>query len=47
VAMAIMAVMTTATTTPSVLSASAPAGGNQVAVVDVPDDDVSPPGWGQ
>jgi hypothetical protein len=34
--------MTTTTTTPSVLPASAPAGGNQVVVVDVP-----PPGWGQ
>jgi hypothetical protein len=42
---------TTATTAadaaPSVLPAPAPAGGNQVAVVEVPDDDVLPPGWGQ
>jgi hypothetical protein len=27
--------------------APSPTGGNQVAVVDVPDDDVPPPGWGQ
>jgi hypothetical protein len=41
------AVMTVAITAPSALPASDPAGGNQVAVVDVPDDDVPPPGWGQ
>jgi hypothetical protein len=29
------------------LPTPAPAGGNQVAVVDVPEDDVPPPGWGQ
>jgi hypothetical protein len=39
--------MTVAATAPSVLPAPAPAGGNQVAVVDVPDDDIPPPGWGQ
>jgi hypothetical protein len=39
--------MTMAATAPSILSAPAPAGGNQVAVVEVPDDDVPPPGWGQ
>jgi hypothetical protein len=41
------AVMTMAATVPSVLPAPAPAGGNQVAMVDGPDDDVSPLGWGQ
>jgi hypothetical protein len=40
-------VITVATTAPSTLPAPAPAGGNQVAVVDVPDDDVPPLGWGQ
>jgi hypothetical protein len=39
--------MTVAATMPSVLPAPAPAGGNQVAVVDVPDDDVLPPRWSQ
>jgi hypothetical protein len=47
VATAITVVMTTGTTTPSVLLAFDHAGGNQVAVVEVPDDDVPPPGWGQ
>jgi hypothetical protein len=47
VATATTAVMTTATTAPSVLPASAPADGNQVAVVDIPGDDAPPPGWGQ
>jgi hypothetical protein len=46
VAMATTAVMTMAATAPSALPVPAPAGGNQVAVVDVPDDDVPPPGWG-
>jgi hypothetical protein len=41
------AVMTVAATVPSVLPAPAPAGDNQVAVVDVPDDDVPLPRWGQ
>jgi hypothetical protein len=41
------AVLTVATTAPSALLASTPTGGDQVAVVDVPDDDVSPPRWGQ
>jgi hypothetical protein len=36
--------MTMAVTAPSILPASAPADGNQVAVVEVPDDDVPPPG---
>jgi hypothetical protein len=39
--------MTVAATAPSVLLTPAPGGGNQVAVVDVPDDDVPPSGWGQ
>jgi hypothetical protein len=38
---------TVAAIAPSVLQALAPAGGNQAAVVEVPDDDVPPPGWGQ
>jgi hypothetical protein len=38
---------TVAAIAPSVLPALAPAGGNQAAVVEVPDDDVPPPGWGQ
>jgi hypothetical protein len=41
------AVMTMATTTPSVLPAPAPTGGNQLAVVEIPEDDAPPPGWGQ
>jgi hypothetical protein len=40
-------VMTVAAAVPSASPASALAGGNQVAVVDVPNDDVPPPGWGQ
>jgi hypothetical protein len=47
VATATTAVMTVAAAAPSALPAPAPAGGNQVAVVDVLDDDVPPPGWGQ
>jgi hypothetical protein len=47
VATATTAVMTVVTTAPSALPASAPASGNQVVVVDVPDDDVPLPGWGQ
>jgi hypothetical protein len=43
-AMATTAVMTMAATAPSALPVPAPTGGNQVAVVDVPDDDVPPPG---
>jgi hypothetical protein len=42
-----MVVMTMAVTAPSILSAPAPADGNQVVVVEVPDDDVPPPGWDQ
>jgi hypothetical protein len=41
------AVMTTTVTAPSILPAPAPTGGNQVAVVEIPDDDVPPPGWDQ
>jgi hypothetical protein len=47
VATATTVVVTVAATAPSVLLAPAPTGGNQVAVVDVPDDDVPPPRWGQ
>jgi hypothetical protein len=39
--------MTTVTTTPSILLAAAPIGGNQMAVVEIPNDDAPPPGWGQ
>jgi hypothetical protein len=39
--------MTMAVTTPSILPVPAPAGGNQVAVVEIPDDDIPPPGWDQ
>jgi hypothetical protein len=46
-ATATTAVMTTAVTVSSILSAPAPAGGPPVAVVEVPDDDVPPPGWDQ
>jgi hypothetical protein len=44
VATATTTVMTTATTAPSILPASAPAGGNQAAVVEIPDNDAPPPG---
>jgi hypothetical protein len=47
VSTATTAVMTVAVTAPSILSVPAPAGGNQVVVVEVPDDDAPPPGWGQ
>jgi hypothetical protein len=40
-------VTTVAATASSALLAPAPAGDNQVVVVDVPDDDVPPLGWGQ
>jgi hypothetical protein len=46
VATATTAITTTAVAAPSVLPVPAPAGGNQVAVVEVLDDDVPPPGWG-
>jgi hypothetical protein len=39
--------MTMEITTPSILPAPAPTGDNQVAVVEIPDDDVPPSGWGQ
>jgi hypothetical protein len=41
------AAMTTAVTAPSVPPAPAPIDDSQAAVVEVPDDDVSPPGWDQ
>jgi hypothetical protein len=34
-------------TASSILPAPAPVSGNQVAVVEISDDDVPPPGWGQ
>jgi hypothetical protein len=40
-------VMTMAVTAPSILPAPAPVSDSQVAVVEVADDDISPPGWGQ
>jgi hypothetical protein len=45
--MAAMAVMTMAVTVPSILPVPVPADGNQVAVVEIRDDDVPPPGWDQ
>jgi hypothetical protein len=47
VTMAAMAVMTMAVTVPSILPVPVPADGNQVAVVEIRDDDVPPPGWDQ
>jgi hypothetical protein len=47
VASATTAVLTLATTAPLALPVYAPADGGHVAVVDVPDDDVLSPGWGQ
>jgi hypothetical protein len=47
VAVATTAVMTTAVIAPSISPAPALVGGPQVAVVDVPDDDVPLPGWDQ
>jgi hypothetical protein len=44
---ATMAVMTMAVTAPSILPVPAPAGGPQVAVVEIPDDNIPPPGWDQ
>jgi hypothetical protein len=38
--------MTVAAAAPLALLAPALADSNQVAVVDIPDDDVPPPGWG-
>jgi hypothetical protein len=32
-------------TAPSISPAPAPAGGPPVAVVEIPDDDIPPPGW--
>jgi hypothetical protein len=42
-----MAVMTMATSALSVSPVPAPAGGDQVAAVEIPEDDAPPPGWGQ
>jgi hypothetical protein len=44
---ALTAAMTTAVTTPSVPPAPAPIDGSQAAVVEIPDEDVPPPGWDQ
>jgi hypothetical protein len=41
------AAMTTAVTAPSVPSALSPIDDSQAAVVEIPDDDVPPPGWDQ
>jgi hypothetical protein len=46
-ASATTAAKTAAFVAPSVLLASTPAGGNQAAMVEVLDDNVPPPGWGQ
>jgi hypothetical protein len=42
-----MATTATAVTAPSTSPASAPAGSPRAAVVEIPDDDVAPPGWDQ
>jgi hypothetical protein len=47
VAAAAMAAMTTAVTAPSISPAPVPTSGGQAAVVEVPDDDIPPPGWDQ
>jgi hypothetical protein len=39
--------MTMAVTAPSMSLAPGPTGGPYVAVVEIPDDDVPPPGWDQ
>jgi hypothetical protein len=44
---ALSAAMTTAVTAPSVSPAPAPIVISQVAVVEIPDEDVSPPSWDQ
>jgi hypothetical protein len=44
---ATVAVTTAATAMPTVPPVPAPAAGNRAAVVEIPDDDASPPGWGQ
>jgi hypothetical protein len=40
------AVMTMATTVPTVQPFPGPAVGGQADVVEIPDDDAPPPGWG-
>jgi hypothetical protein len=40
------AVMTTVTTVPTVQPLPVPAAGGQADVVEIPDDDAPPPGWG-
>jgi hypothetical protein len=44
VATATTTIMTMAVTAPSISPVPAPTGGPQVAVVEIPDDDVPPPG---
>jgi hypothetical protein len=41
------AAITTMVTAPSVPSALAPVDNSQAAVVEIPDEDVPPPGWDQ
>jgi hypothetical protein len=45
--MAAVAITTMAITAPSTSPAPAPAGSSGAAAVEIPDDDVSPPGWDQ
>jgi hypothetical protein len=47
VVMAQTAAMTAAVTTPSVPPAPAPVDDSQAVVVEIPDEDVPPPGWDQ
>jgi hypothetical protein len=47
VAAALSAAMTMAVTAPSIPPASAPVDDSQAAVVEIPDEDVPPPGWDQ
>jgi hypothetical protein len=44
---AVAAVITTTTTAPMVPPVSAPSGDNRAAVMEIPDADALPPGWGQ
>jgi hypothetical protein len=44
---ALSAAMTTSVTAPSVPPVPAPVDASQAAVVEIPDEDVPPPGWDQ
>jgi hypothetical protein len=44
---ALTAAMTTAVTAPSIPPAPAPVDDSRAAVVEIPDEDVPPPGWDQ